>query len=161
MTRSLDEKDGLDRADLKLLADVKEHGWHIVRVFRSADETGPEWAFSVGIFHTLLHPEIILFGLDLHTCARIINEIGAQVRAGKRFDRDGEFGDIFAEPVKCAFRPVAPKYFGDYVGFAQWFYQADPFPLLQCFWPDKEGRYTWSRECDKSVRGAQPLLFRG
>ena len=130
-----------------------------MRVFRSGDETGPEWAFSVGIFHTLFHPEIILFGLDLKTCSDIINEIGAQVRNGKRFDRDGEFADIFADRCKCAFKPVASTHVATYMGFAQWFYQDDPFPLLQCFWPDKNGKFPWENDCDRYVAENQPLLF--
>jgi uncharacterized protein DUF4262 len=43
--------------------------------------------------------------------------------------------------------------------YALWFYEDDPFPLMQCFWPDKEGRFPWDDGCDDYVRNAQPLLF--
>jgi len=40
-----------------------------------------------------------------------------------------------------------------------WFYEHDPFPLVQCFWPDKESRLPWEDGCDDYVKNAQPLLY--
>ena len=62
MVRTLNDP-GLDDNDRKLLQDVAEVGWHVVLI---AEEAGtPGWAFSVGLYHTFRHPEVVVFGLPL------------------------------------------------------------------------------------------------
>lgn len=39
------------------------------------------------------------------------------------------------------------------------FYKNEPFPVLQCFWPDKEGHHPWDPACNADVVNLQPLLF--
>ncbi len=159
MTRSLGETRNLHAAEQKVLHDIDHVGWHVVKVFASAGESGPEWAFSIGLFHSFLHPEVIIFGLPLNTCADLINEIGRQIKNGRRFDGQCAISGILTEPYTCVFRPVPMRIYAEYVGFAQWFYEADPFPVMQCFWPDKAGRFPWEAGCERATREAQPLLF--
>jgi hypothetical protein len=54
---------------------------------------------------------------------------------------------------------VHTNHYRDYVGYALWFYEEDPFPLLQCFWSDEEGRFPWEEGCSEYAREAQPLLY--
>jgi hypothetical protein len=159
MTKALDGKIGMSAPDKKVLEDIQRFGWHVVSVFAQADEEEPGWAFSIGMFQTFAHPEVIIFGLPLDRCANIINEIGKAIRAGQRFESRKEYADILAEPYMCAFRQVPDRQYGDYVGYALWFYERDGFPLLQCFWPDKHGNFPWDESCNEYVRKAQPLLF--
>jgi len=49
--------------DQKLLDDVAEYGWHVIKVLDQPD--APGWAYSVGLFQNFGHPEIMVFGLDL------------------------------------------------------------------------------------------------
>jgi len=49
-------------SDRKLLADVQGHGWHVIGV--ETDEEEPGFAYSIGLYHTFRHPEIIVFGLS-------------------------------------------------------------------------------------------------
>jgi Domain of unknown function (DUF4262) len=159
MTRGLQDKNGLSAPDAKVLEDIQSHGWHVTGVFTSKGEAGLDWAFSIGLFHTFGHPEVIVFGLKLNTCMNIVNEIGQQIKAGKRYQTSGEYGDILKDPYKCAFRPVERTHYHDYLGFALWFYEQDPFPTMQCFWPDSVGKLPWVEGCDPSVTRAQPFLF--
>src|SRR5215208_2924013 len=69
--------EGLD--DEKLVADVKEYGWHVVKILEK-DET-PGWAFSVGLYKNFNHPEIVVFGLNDEVAHSLINAIGDVVRA--------------------------------------------------------------------------------
>jgi hypothetical protein len=110
------------------------------------------------LFDSYRHPEIVIFGLDLDTMHKIINNIGDKVRVGSLFEPWNEYQDIFAR-CGCQFRPVDPSYYRDYLGWAIWFYKADPFPVLQCFWPDRQGRYPWDPVCDPGIITSQPLLF--
>jgi hypothetical protein len=159
MTRNLEHNDGLSRTDAKVLADIQSYGWHVTKVFTPGSEPGPVWAFSIGLFLSYCHPEVIIFGLNLDVCMALVNEIGRQVKAGKKYEVEGEYGDILAESYKCAFRFVQPSHYRDYLGYASWFYESDPFPTLQCFWPDKAGKFPWEEGCAPFVRDAQPLLF--
>jgi hypothetical protein len=95
----------------------------------------------------------------LDVCMNVINEIGGQIKSGGHYDAGEVYGDILNDPYKCAFREVKRKHYGDYLGFALWFYESDPFPVMQCFWPDKVGKFPWDPGCDAFVRDVQPLLF--
>ncbi len=159
MTRSLENRDGLSAADAEVLEHIQSHGWHVSGIFRSKGEPGPEWAFSVGLFHSFAHPEVIVFGLKLDICMSVVNEIGGQVKAGKHYGLSVEYGDILNDPYKCVFRPVQREHYHDFLGIARWFYEGNSFLTMQCFWPDKAGNFPWNKECGSFVRDAQPLLF--
>ena len=74
-----------------IAADVATYSWTVMRV--SADGPGPDFAYSIGRVRTLGHPEILLAGLPLDTAHRLINDVGASVKAGHRY-RAGETSDV-------------------------------------------------------------------
>ena len=145
--------EGLD--DKKLVADVKEYGWHVVKILEK-DET-PGWAFSVGLYKNFNHPEIVVFGLNDEVAHFLINAIGDEVRAGKRF-ADGLYSDLI-DTYSCTFKPVHPVWYHDFLGYANWFYGGQNYPALQCIWPDKSRRFPWEPEFNPNWVWAQPLLF--
>jgi len=159
MTRDLAQRDGLPPADQKFLSNIETHGWVVTKVFGSEGETGPEFAYSAGLFHVYKHPEIIIFGLDLDIMHKIINNIGNAVKSGTQFESGNEYQHIFAK-CGCQFRLVEPAWYKDYLGWAIWFYEGSKFPVLQCFWPDREGRYPWDPGCASGVVELQPFLFK-
>jgi hypothetical protein len=159
MTRDVRQRGGLKPADQKFLSIIETHGWHVTRVFNREGDSGPEWAYSTGLFHSYGHPEILIVGLELDIMGRIINIIGAEVKGGKQYQPGQEYADILAN-YGCQFREVQRTQYRDYVGWSIWFYEADPFPLLQCFWPDREGHYPWDPDCSEAVADQQPLLFK-
>ena len=142
--------------DAKVLADIHEYGWHVVAI-PEVDET-PGWAFSIGLYKSFGHPEIILFGLDLELMHSIINTIGDSVKAGIKFEVDGRYNDLI-DTYACTFKPVLPVWYYDFLGYANWFYKETDYPVLQCFWPDKQHRYPWETHFEPNWIGAQPLLF--
>src|SRR5687768_9010194 len=77
-----------DASDEKVLADVEEHGWHMIGI--EADEEGPAFAYTIGLYETFGQPEVILFGLDTGIMFRLLNQIGEQVREGRRFGHGSE-----------------------------------------------------------------------
>ena len=64
MTRSLEEADDLSSLDAKVLREIHTDGWQITGVLARELEQGPDFAYSIGFFHTMEHPEVILFGLS-------------------------------------------------------------------------------------------------
>jgi hypothetical protein len=155
MLRSLAD-DNLDDCDRKLLADIDRVGWHVVMI---PEEDGtPGWSFSVGLFRTFNHPEVVVFGLPLELSGEVINGIGADIRKGKVFESGQEYPEIL-EGVLCTFRPVVQRWYRPFLGYAAWYYRGPKFPVLQCIWPDKQQHYPWHPKFKKAWLGAQPLLF--
>jgi hypothetical protein len=142
--------------DEKVFTDVAEYGWHVVRVLEKSETPG--WAFSIGIYRNFNHPEVVVFGLNGDLMHSVINSIGEDVRTGKRFEVDGHYPDLI-EAYSCTFKPVSPVWYYDFLGYANWFYKNQTYPVLQCIWPDRNGRYPWESEFNPNWLWAQPLLF--
>ncbi|QDU28160.1 hypothetical protein ETAA8_32600 [Anatilimnocola aggregata] len=139
-----------DADEQRVLDDIAQHGWHIVGI--EEDSEGPGFAYSVGMFHTLKHPEIILFGLsDVATMAQIINSIGDEIRNGASF-QDWYESDQILEGYSCIFRTVPAAAYSEYLGYGRWFYQTASFPVLQCIWPDNNHRYPWQADFPSALR---------
>jgi len=62
-----------DKGDAKLLADIQEHGWHVVGI--PDDEDGPGFTFTVGIYLRTLQPEILMMGIPIKPSHRVLNAI--------------------------------------------------------------------------------------
>lgn len=159
MVRDASHPDNSHPADQKFLAQIETHGWNVTNVFRREGETGPEWSFSTGLFHSYRHPEIVIVGLELDNMQKIVNTIGSEIKNGAKYEPGNEYHDIFSR-CACQFRPVDTGRYRDYLGWAIWFYNGEPFPVLQCFWPDLQGHYPWDPDCAPGVVALQPLLFK-
>lgn len=143
--------------DAKLLADVQEYGWHVVRVLEKGDTPG--WAFSIGLYKNFHHPEIVVFGLNEDLMYYLINDIGEEVRKGKTFQVGGLYRDLI-ESYACTFKPVNQVWYRDFLGYANWFYKNQDYPVPQCIWPDRNSRFPWEPDFNENWMWAQPLLFR-
>ena len=141
---------------MRTFSDVAEFGWHVLNVFETDDTPG--WAFSIGLYKTFNHPEIIVFGLNDDLMHSVINYIGEEVREGKSFREDGLYPDLI-EAYSCTFKSVNQIWYQPFLGYANWFYQDHAYPVLQCIWPDKNTRFPWESEFNPDWVWAQPLLF--
>src|SRR5215212_658761 len=108
-----------DDRDRKVLADIASHGWTVIGI--PADADGPAYAFSVGLYHTLGHPEILLMGLRPQVAHLLINSIGDAARAGTTFEPGRRYDDI-AAGYPLAFVTMDLRYYREYLGYAGWFY---------------------------------------
>lgn len=54
-------REAKDEHERKALADVQQHGWHVLKVME--DNEGPAFAYTVGLYHSFGHPELIVVGL--------------------------------------------------------------------------------------------------
>ena len=146
-----------DDNDRKLLSDVETVGWHVVKIM--GDESGPAYCFSVGLYYTFGHPEILIMGLSHPVAHEFINLAATQIASGKVFQASERTDDL-AEGFPCTFIPVPVAHYEEYLGYAIWFYRKvkQPFPTLQLVWPDKQGRFPWERDYDKKFDKMQRLL---
>ena len=139
----------------KAVQDVQEHGWHVIKVM--GDDAAPGWAYTVGLLHSYDHPELILFGLPPDTAHALLNIAGRAVKAGKVFEPGVAYGD-FTEGHEFVLKRTDPQWHQAIVGSAIWFYQRADFPLMQVFWPDREGAMPWEPEASDWHRANQPSL---
>lgn len=111
--------------------------------------------------HTLAHPEVIMFGLDIELMANVINGIGREISTGRRFDEPGLYEGLI-ENFACKFLPISTMQHPLFLGYAMWHrrYVGHPGDLraVQCFWPDKSGRFPDEEGCNEHVVQRQPLL---
>jgi hypothetical protein len=144
-------------ADDKIIRNVRKHGCHIVGIM--ADEQGPPYAFSIGLFLNYGHPEIVIFGANRNDSAAFINDICDRAAKGKRYAA-GDVSDDLVPGCRLCFVDVPLERYGEYLGTAIWFYAKSPrpFPCLQLVWPDKEGRFPWQETFDPELKYWQPLM---
>ena len=124
------------------------------------DDRGPGFAYTVGLFRRFGHPEVLVSGLDLDVLHDVLNDVGASVRAGARFQAGATSDDVL-DGYPVAFRAIAPAAYGTYLGAGVRFYAGSPFPALHCVWPDRAGRFPWDAGVDDWTRWAQPALSDG
>lgn len=143
-----------DHSDQRVLDDVVRHGCHVVGVL--ADEKGPAYSYSIGLFRNFGHPEILVFGLAHPLMQRIINGLKENIRGGTSFVVGNRYPDIL-EGFDCAFRLVSTKHYRELLGYARWFHGGDDFPVVQCVWPDRQGRFPWEPSFNARFKALQPL----
>ncbi|MBW2315549.1 MAG: DUF4262 domain-containing protein [Deltaproteobacteria bacterium] len=141
--------------DPRVKRDIADHGWHVVKVME--DATGPGHAFTIGLHETHGHPEIVVVGPNLDVLHQLVNAVGEDVRAGRRFEA-GQGYDGILSGMRCEFREVHLANYGDFLGYAGWYYEGAPFPALQCVWPDPEGRFPWEDGAPAELLEWQPDL---
>ncbi len=141
--------------DPRVLRDIEQHGWHVVKVME--DEVGPGHAFSLGLWQTRRHPEILAVGPDLDVLHQLVNAVGEEIRDGRRFEAGQDYEGI-VQGFACRFRTVHPRNYPDFLGYAGWFYEGPSFEALQCQWPDAQGRFPGDADFPEALARHQPDL---
>jgi len=134
---------------------VDAYGWHIALF--EADTATPAFAYTIGLWENFQQPEIITFGLPLpmmyallHGAAELVKDKQPLALATDNFD--------FLEDSPVQFRRVQEENIGDYLGYARWYYNFEPFPAIQLLWADDQNKYPWDDQYDKRYKFLQPQL---
>jgi hypothetical protein len=145
-----------DERDRTIAANVERYGWSVSGVH--GDDELPGWAYSIGMYHTLRSPEVAVFGLPPGTGMRIVNIVGEQIRDGRPVRQDEQRDDVLTGyPV--AFRAVQLDWSPTFFGAGMDFYRLPYLPVVQVFWPDREGRFPWDPSVEETCRSSQPMLW--
>ncbi len=139
----------------QILSDIALHGCHIIHVL--SDETGSGFSYSVGLFHTFKHPEIIFIGLKQDLAQVLINNICYDIKNGKSFASGQSYPDIL-DDFQCAMIEVKKEFYDEYFGRAHEFYKSDAFPVLQCVYPTVSGVFPWDENAPEGFIKHQPVL---
>jgi len=145
----------INSVDQKLLDDVEKYGLHILHIL--GDEEHPPFSYSIGLFKTFNHPEIIIIGLKQQLSHIIINNIAEDIKNGIAYEPFSWSEDIL-DNYKCLFIPVDKSNYREYVGYDRWYYNGDDFSLLQCIYPTTKGIYPWEETWPDNIKQLQPLL---
>lgn len=143
------------RSDQKLLSDIAQFGWHIIHI--PQDEEGPGWSYTIGLYHTFKHPEIVVTGMQPDFSQVILNNFGEDIKSGKKFEVGLLYNDIL-DDVQCKMIEVKREHYHEHFGYAKWFYKSEDFPVLQCVYPTKSGIFPWDKEAPEGFKTFQPIL---
>ncbi len=138
-----------DKSEDKTISDVKKYGLHIVQVFES--EENPEFSYTVGLFESYLHPEIIVIGLKRELAHVLLNNMAYDIKNGKNYTV-GEFHEGVLDDFLCYFGEVPKSKYKESVGWAIWFYEGYDFPLIQCVYPTVDGKLAWEKDFPEDAR---------
>ncbi|MFF2078145.1 DUF4262 domain-containing protein [Kitasatospora sp. NPDC058162] len=136
------------------MAHVRDHGWHVVGV--GGGEI-PDWAFTVGLWHSYRIPEVAMFGLELTGLMHWVNEAAALLRDGAPTE-PGTLLPGVIEGYPLRLHPVDPGWHLPLFGTAAGFYRRAPFPVVQLVWPDRDQRWPSDERATPGCR-AQPSLW--
>ena len=139
----------------RIISDVKEFGWH-VGLFE-ATENEPSFAYTIGLWKTFNHPDIIAFGLPIQTLHEVLNNTAEKVKEGQTIALEIDDFDIL-ETLPVQFIDVDKNYIPEYFGYGQWFYDYGDFPAIQLVWPDRNGKFPWEEGLEEEFLKNQLLL---
>ena len=143
------------RTEKRIIKDVEQFGWHVALI--EPNENGPSFAFTIGLWKTYGHPEIISFGLTTKTLHEILNNAGEKVKEGNLLTIAQDDMDIF-ETIPAQFITVDKNRFSDYFGYCMWFNDYKDFPALQLVWSDRQGRFPWYQQFETEFYDRQIIL---
>lgn len=138
-----------DKGEEKVINAVKKYGLSVTHVF--GDEKYPEFTYSIGLFESYLHPEILIVGLRYELAHTLINNMAYDIKQGKVFTAK-EFHEDVLDDFLCYFDEVPKSRYKDHVGWAIWFYDGYDFPLLQCVFPTVKGKFPWDKDFPEDAK---------
>ena len=133
---------------------IDDFGWSIVAV--EGSRSAAPFAYTVGLTRFHDHPELVVTGLDHVNTGLLLNGLGREVRAGRRFtagevqQRDGGRRYQFVRVADPRRLVHAQEMYADVAG---------PVPALQVVHSTTTGRWPWDRDYPGGRR-SQPLLGR-
>ena len=142
-------------SEKKVFDDIEKYGVHVIYIME--DEQGPGFGFSIGLYETYNHPEIIMVGLKHDITHSLINSIADTIKKGSVFTPN-QFYPGITEGFDCYFLEVEEAFYRDYLGYANWYYKNINFPVLQCVYPTTKGVYPWEKDWPESLNKLQLLL---
>ncbi|MFN2596948.1 MAG: DUF4262 domain-containing protein [Pyrinomonadaceae bacterium] len=145
----------MKKGDEKTRSDVRKYGWQVLGVFE--DETGPAFAYTIGLYQTFKHPEVLMIGLELEFMQGILNNIGDDIKSGRRYEAGRAYPGI-VENYDCSFQKIDEQFYGEYLGTAIRFYKRRDFPAFQCVFPDMKGCFPWDKGVNPELLEMQPVL---
>ncbi|NME72087.1 DUF4262 domain-containing protein [Flammeovirga aprica] len=137
---------------------INEHGYHFGVI--DGDEYLPAFTFSIGLYQSYQHPEIIIFGLPQEVMQVALNTICENIKKKKVY-AEGENYDNILNKYPVQMIEVHKENYFNYLDYVSYFYDnTSNFPALQIVWTDQQGNFPWDKNFDENWKFNQPLLDR-
>lgn len=138
---------------------VHVHGWYAASII----DHQPPFLYTIGLMQTQNHPELIVFGLDVHNLYALVSQLVQLIRAGQSYTEPGIYAvDVGGDGHRVGFRRVHPTQHECYLGFAMGYCRHigrwGELEAMQAFWPDRSGTFPFDEGCDLDVYQLQPRL---
>ena len=138
-----------------MLGNIEKHGWHCNWV--ETKDGGPSFAYTIGLFSSYGHPEIIVFGFGADFAHELLSEVAAFAMARQPLDMNLPT-DQLLKGFSCLFIEVPTSEKEGHALSARWYYEDAPFPMYQLVWPSTSGMFPWDSHADASFHQSQPVL---
>lgn len=136
---------------------IEKYGLQVVGI--SATDYLPSFSYSVGLYESYQHPEIICFGLPTDLAHLIINDVADLIKNGEKIKSYNHYENLFKNS-RAEFLPVDFRNIEDYFGAALNYYQHNNFSTLQLVWTDRNDKFPWEDGFEERFIHDQPLLDR-
>ena len=158
-----------DPGDDKVLADIREFGFHAKHVRKGAHpehateaaKCGPHSIYDAGLSYTVGlpyshgHPEIAITGaLPDDRAHAILWETVHLIEDGASF-APGDASDAILDGLQARFGPVSDHWRKEVLTFADWAARRRRFEAVQLLYPDRAGHFPTEARYDGAP---QPLL---
>lgn len=153
----------------RLLGCIKSVGWAHLSVLPGDDcsfdgpppygNWDPVFTYSIGLFKTYGHAEIIILGLPPELAINILCHAADLIKEGRAFEQERRVADVFVN-YDCVLKPVDATVYRHFLKAAIWFYDGANFPALQAVWPDARGRFPWEPGVTDGYLRVQPGLYK-
>jgi hypothetical protein len=127
----------------KVAADIERFGWHCLSVAPRMGESGASFTYTIGLWQTLHHAELAIFGLAAKTSHGILSDCVTAIRSGVSYPLNTPVVDVVAGNYRVEFKRARSESFREYFGTATRYYGTKPFEVNVIFWPDRDGRFRW------------------
>lgn len=117
----------------------------------------PLWAFTVGLGISYSQPDVLVFGLPPQVMHAMIGTLAQLAANGEKLEH-GYRTDEVLERFTCELRAMDPRWVELLAAPNKEFYGDKPCPMLQCVWPDKQGKLLHEEGFDDNYRVRQPQL---
>lgn len=134
-----------------LLGMIEQYGWAVRHVGAGPEPGEAAFSYTVGLT-ALDHPEVVIMGMPFDASQIFLNNIGSDVRDGKRFDPGTTTEDLTGPGAPVVFLSVVED--EELVAIRQVYGHC---AAVQMVWPDSAGRLPWIEGYNNSA-DAQPLL---
>ncbi|RHA38177.1 DUF4262 domain-containing protein [Cellulomonas rhizosphaerae] len=143
------------------LAKIERFGWTLCSVEGGGGRLS--FTYTIGLTRYHGHPELVVSGLDQFDAASVLNDLGARVRGGERFEPGQVVPYEGTSHRSLMVRVTSPEK----LAFAQEIYRMPggrPVPALQVIWSDHAGAWPWqvdARPRRQELLGRPQHLRRG
>ncbi|MCT7952939.1 DUF4262 domain-containing protein [Ancylothrix sp. C2] len=118
----------------KIANNVLSRGYHLINVLGDSRKEQPTVTYSVGLFHSFCHPEIVMFGVPRELSNVVLDTlIKTWVIEQKQGFMAGEtYRGLTNRPAE--FTIIPQNLVDSHLTGCRWFYSNSEFPVLECIW---------------------------